>query len=460
VILALSGLARGLALVALAAALGGLVLDRLVLPSGAPALAPARRRLSRLIIASFIALALATLVELVTRTQAMSNAALGAALAMLPDVVRRTHVGTVLAARAAGALVALALSCATGAAPRLLALISALGFPLTLSLSGHAADWGDLTSSVAIDWVHAAAASAWTGGLLALAVSVLPDSAAAPRELLGGVARRFSRLAGGCLAAVVVTGVLNAWWQLGAISRLWTTAYGRVLLAKVALALVLSWIGAMNRYLVVPRLISGRRHGVGARLFRAVNVALLGRGARVRAGAARFSTYVGREALVALALFACTAALSELTPGRHTAFERKPAGHVTNITPLGPGAGQRTSGTVSPPPGDIARGRSVFARLECFTCHAVPGERYPAPSRPGPSLAGVGRYPPGYLLESVVNPNARIVDGPEYTDDRGLSTMPDYRDKLTVGELIDLVGYLGSLRGESPPARAIERRGG
>jgi mono/diheme cytochrome c family protein len=228
-----------------------------------------------------------------------------------------------------------------------------------------------------------------------------------------------------------------------------------VLLVKVAVALVLIWIGALNRYLVVPRLIAGRRHGVGARLFRGVNVALLGRGARVRAGAARarFSTYVGREALVALALFACTAALSELAPGRHTAFERKPAGHVTNITPLRPGAGQKTSGIVSPPPGDPARGRSVFARLACFTCHAVPGERYPAPSRPGPSLAGVGRYPPGYLLESVVNPNARIVDGPEYTDDRGLSTMPDYRDKLTVGELVDLVAYLGSLRGESAPAR-------
>jgi hypothetical protein len=40
---------------------------------------------------------------------------------------------------------------------------------------------------------------------------------------------------------------------------------------------------------------------------------------------------------------------------------------------------------------------------------------------------------------------ASIVDGPGYTDDRGLSTMPDIREKITVGELIDLVAYLKSL---------------
>jgi putative copper export protein len=302
---------------------------------------------------------LATLVELVARTQAMSRAALGAALAMLPDIVRHTHVGTVLAARAGGGLVAVVVSRAGGPGFRLLGLAIALGLPLTLSLSGHAADWGDLTSAVGIDWIHAVAASAWTGGLLALALAVLPASAALSRELLGGIARRFSRVAGGCLAVVVGTGVLNAWWQLGAASRFWTTTYGRVLFVKIALALCLIWIGAMNRYLVVPRLVEGGGRGAGARLFRAVGVALRGRRARLRSGTApaRFSTYVRREALIAFAVFACTAALSELAPGRHTAFERKPASHVTNITPLRPGGGPRMSGTVSPPPGDAARGR-------------------------------------------------------------------------------------------------------
>jgi hypothetical protein len=49
------------------------------------------------------------------------------------------------------------------------------------------------------------------------------------------------------------------------------------------------------------------------------------------------------------------------------------------------------------------------------------------------------------LIESILNPNAMIVDGPGYTDDRGLSIMPEYRHSMTVGELVDLVSYLKGL---------------
>jgi hypothetical protein len=53
-----------------------------------------------------------------------------------------------------------------------------------------------------------------------------------------------------------------------------------------------------------------------------------------------------------------------------------------------------------------------------------------------------------------MNPDAMIVDGPGYTDDRGLSIMPDYRDNLTVGEPIDLVAYLKTLQAKPDPAGA------
>jgi len=72
-------------------------------------------------------------------------------------------------------------------------------------------------------------------------------------------------------------------------------------------------------------------------------------------------------------------------------------------------------------------------------------EPFPPPGRPGPDLTSAGRHHPGYLLESVMNPNAMIVDGPGYTDERGRSIMPDYREQLTLSELVDLVAYLKSL---------------
>jgi mono/diheme cytochrome c family protein len=99
-----------------------------------------------------------------------------------------------------------------------------------------------------------------------------------------------------------------------------------------------------------------------------------------------------------------------------------------------------------PPPGDAARGREVFIRLRCYTCHQIPAEQLPPSSGLGPDLTGAGQHhPPGYLLESILNPNAVIVQGRGYTDADGQSIMPDFREQLSVSELIDLVAYLKTL---------------
>ena len=450
-------LLHGISLAGLAVAIGGLVLEQAVLPARLPELGPSRARLRASITRSLVLLALATMAELVLRTQAMSRAPLAAAISQVPEVVARTHVGAVLAARAGMLALGALLSLAGSPALRVLCLLVALAGALTVSLTGHAADWGDATVSVAIDWVHAVAASVWTGGLLTLAFSVLPAQASLPRAVLGPIGRRFSRIAGLCLLAVAATGIANAWTQLGAFTRLWTTAYGQLLLVKAALVAAVAWLGAVNRYLVLPSLDEGRgSRGLGGRLFRILRLLLRRRRPSVPVGAAtaRLSRYVAGEAVIVLAIFACTAALGEVTPGRHTAFERRPASHVTNITPSAARSdGSRVAGTVTTPPGDAARGRAAFARLRCFACHAVRDDRMPAPSRPGPSLAGVARHHPGYLVESIVNPNARIVDGPGYTDDRGLSTMPDYGTQMTVRDLVDLVAYLKSVDDGSEPDR-------
>ncbi|HTY80969.1 MAG TPA: c-type cytochrome [Candidatus Bathyarchaeia archaeon] len=73
------------------------------------------------------------------------------------------------------------------------------------------------------------------------------------------------------------------------------------------------------------------------------------------------------------------------------------------------------------------------------------GEDFPPPAAPGPDLTGVGaHHPPGYLLESILNPDA---DEPGYTDARGHSTMPDFTGRLSVTDLVDLVAYLQALSG-------------
>jgi hypothetical protein len=106
------------------------------------------------------------------------------------------------------------------------------------------------------------------------------------------------------------------------------------------------------------------------------------------------------------------------------------------------------------PAGDAARGREVFAKLECYQCHEIKGEKFPAvtqdPQRRGPELTGMGSHHPAeYFAEAILNPNAVIVTGPGHTGPDGLSVMPDFRDSLTLAETIDLVAFIRSLGGDA-----------
>ena len=239
---------------ALATLVGGLVVELVVLPPATPVVDGARRRLRRLAVLCLVVLVGTTAGDLVTRAQTMAGGALPAAIAALPAVLTRTHFGAIWIARFALLALALVLAAGSARALRVASLGLALAIALTTTLTGHAADWGDLTLSAGIDWVHVVATTAWTGGLIALALAVLREARPWPLAVLGGCMRRFSRLAGVCVAAVLATGLYNAWVQLPGLSALVSTTYGRVLAVKVLLVLGLLWLGALNRYTVVPAL--------------------------------------------------------------------------------------------------------------------------------------------------------------------------------------------------------------
>jgi len=102
------------------------------------------------------------------------------------------------------------------------------------------------------------------------------------------------------------------------------------------------------------------------------------------------------------------------------------------------------------PGGDPAKGRQLFADLECYKCHAIRGENFPAAGddakNVGPELTGMGaQHPAEYFAESILTPNAVILDGPGYTGSDGKSIMPSFADSLSVTQLIDLVAFLKSL---------------
>jgi putative copper resistance protein D len=447
--LALGWLAEGIGFVALAGLVGGFAADLLVLPAGPPALAGLRRRLRALRLGCTATLLLAAGGDLLLRAATMSGGGLGAALPAIPAVLTRTHFGSVWMAQVAGLLVLLPLSVAWSPTWRGLGALVSLGIGLTLSLIGHAGDRGDVSLTVALDWTHVMAATAWTGGLFVLAGLALAEAAHWPGALLATVMRRFSRLAAWCLLAVVVSGTYRAWVELPTVAALWRTPYGRVLAVKLLLVVGLVWCGVINRYLVLPRLGTGQARGFVARMVRLGRLALIGPSRAPRPPASRLAVYVRREAALALLVFACTAVLVESTPARHAGHHEHAAvsDEPVRVTmdELHATGGVPPGWLFRPPPGDAARGRQVFLRLGCFACH-VTGDDFPPSSGLGPDLTGAGdHHPAGYLLESVINPNAVIVEGPGYTGPDGRSIMPSYADRLTVAELLDLVAYLRSL---------------
>ena len=105
------------------------------------------------------------------------------------------------------------------------------------------------------------------------------------------------------------------------------------------------------------------------------------------------------------------------------------------------------------PDGDPQAGRKAFVKFECFKCHNVQREHFPALSKTatdvGPDLTGMGggMHPPEYFAQSIIDPNAVILDEPGYTGPDGKSKMPDYTESMSVRELIDVVAYLESLKG-------------
>jgi len=102
------------------------------------------------------------------------------------------------------------------------------------------------------------------------------------------------------------------------------------------------------------------------------------------------------------------------------------------------------------PKGDAAKGRNVFAKLECFSCHEVKGEKFPAPSdkgKVGPELSMMGPlHEAEYFAEAIINPSAVIEKGKGYQAPDGSSKMPSFNDSLNVQELIDLVAFLRALK--------------
>lgn len=133
-----------------------------------------------------------------------------------------------------------------------------------VAASGHAASATPRVAAIAIDWLHLLAAAAWLGGIALIVVTWGPALRRGGGEGRLAVVRQvlpvFGRLALPAFGLVVATGLVSAVVQLGRPAALWSTAYGQVLLAKMALVALIATLSYVHAFRLRPRLLGAKAH--------------------------------------------------------------------------------------------------------------------------------------------------------------------------------------------------------
>ncbi len=142
---------------------------------------------------------------------------------------------------------------------RLLQLAAGAALIALIALVGHAGATPGAAGNIHLgsDIVHLLAAGAWLGGLPALALVLARarhTGDPAWRHFAVGATRRFSWLGVICVAALLVTGIINSWNLLGGPRDLVTTDYGRLVFMKIGLFVAMVGIAAANRFHFTPQL--------------------------------------------------------------------------------------------------------------------------------------------------------------------------------------------------------------
>ncbi len=147
----------------------------------------------------------------------------------------------------------LVLYCGYAARSGALVVLGVVGGIGSFLLTGHAATATPAWLARSAIAIHLAGAAYWIGALYPLTRTLrdckAPDAA--------GVIAAFSRYAVGFVGAIIISGVIISWIQLGSASALWETAYGLRLSAKIALFGFVFALAGVNKLVLSPRLLAG-----------------------------------------------------------------------------------------------------------------------------------------------------------------------------------------------------------
>ena len=199
----------------------------------------------------------------------------------------------------------------------------------TFTFSGHARTGRWIPIATVRDLVHLSAAAVWLGGIAILATLLVRRVVPHDTPV---VTARFSRIAAPAITVIAVSGLLQALRQTDGLNSVFDTTYGRLLLTKIGLVILIVAAASVSRHIVN---LWAQRHLIPA-----------GPGA-MRAEADPEDIRELRNAVVVEVAFAVivllvTSVLVNTAPARVDGAAPSPSGNGSAAAPVSPAGFQKT----------------------------------------------------------------------------------------------------------------------
>ena len=221
-----------------------------------------RRRLKRIKNAALLLTGAAIIIQLPLQTKA--NAGVSWLGALQPSLLQETLLNTTggMLWLINIAIIALLVFCSNrkGLKSAILSLFLFAGLLFVKSLDGHAASTSAGYMTIAMNFIHLNAASIWTGGLAMFVLFFGKDWLKPDKSLIWETIRRFSPWALVSAGLLIFSGLFNSFFIVHTLDNLFGTAYGKALLVKSALVLLMIGLGAFHyfRFRKAPKQQGGR----------------------------------------------------------------------------------------------------------------------------------------------------------------------------------------------------------
>ncbi|WP_326849994.1 copper resistance protein CopC [Bacillus haynesii] len=221
-----------------------------------------RRRLKRIKNAALLLTGAAIIIQLPLQTKA--NAGVSWSGAFQPSLLQETLLNTTggMLWLINIAIIALLVFCSNrkGLKSAILSLFLFAGLLFVKSLDGHAASTSAGYMTTAMNFIHLNAASIWTGGLAMFVLFFGKDWLKSDKSLIWETIRRFSPWALVSAGLLIFSGLFNSFFIVHTLDNLFGTAYGKALLVKSALVLLMIGLGAFHyfRFRKAPKQQGGR----------------------------------------------------------------------------------------------------------------------------------------------------------------------------------------------------------